>query len=180
VGWNPRPCQQLFNPGLQKNQWALSVRVIVICSGHGLLLQDSNKGFDHASTLPESIRTPITMIMFGVARALDCIETSDYVWQFCLVKNNEGVEMENFKHFAMGFNALSKKQLRLQLFFVYFHKKNVTEFPKIESFIVRSLDHIFKKWEVHWKKTYFFQFFDEPYGQHSLSLMTTHLLLITN
>jgi len=49
------PCQQFFNFELQNK--ALSVRVIVICSGHKLLWRDSDKGVGWASTQPESKRT---------------------------------------------------------------------------------------------------------------------------
>jgi len=46
----------IFQPcSAKKISKELSVKVIVICSGHKLLWQDSDKGVGHASTLPESI-----------------------------------------------------------------------------------------------------------------------------
>jgi len=58
------PCQQFFNPGLQKKiNKAFSVRVIVICSDHKLLWRDSYKGIGHASTLPEPILHKIIIIL---------------------------------------------------------------------------------------------------------------------
>jgi len=61
-------CQQFFNPRLQNkiNNKALSVRVIVICSGHKHLWRDSYKGVGHASTLLESILHKIIIIIIMV------------------------------------------------------------------------------------------------------------------
>jgi len=56
------PWKQFFNPGKKINK-ALSVRVIVICSGHKLLWRDSYKGVDRASILPESILHKIIIII---------------------------------------------------------------------------------------------------------------------
>jgi len=53
-----RPCQQC-----KKINKALSVRVIVSCSGHKLLWQNSFKGVGCASTSPESILHKIIIII---------------------------------------------------------------------------------------------------------------------
>jgi len=58
-------CQQFFNPGLQKKlNKALSVRVIIICSDHRLLWQDSYKDVDPALTLEESILHKMIIMIY--------------------------------------------------------------------------------------------------------------------
>jgi len=54
----------IFQPRIAKKiNKALSVRVIVICSGHKLLWPDSYKGVGRASTLTESILHKIIIII---------------------------------------------------------------------------------------------------------------------
>jgi len=55
---------EIFYPRIAKKiNMALSVRVIVICSDHRFLRQDSYKGVGHVSTLPESILCKIIIII---------------------------------------------------------------------------------------------------------------------
>jgi len=64
VSSHPRPpmpeipshvCQQFFNPRFQNINMAPSAKVLVICSDHWLLWQDSYNYVDHTSTSDESI-----------------------------------------------------------------------------------------------------------------------------
>jgi len=57
----------IFHPEIAKtiSRKALSVRVILICSGHRLLRRDSDKGFDYASTSPESLLHQIIIAIRG-------------------------------------------------------------------------------------------------------------------
>jgi len=59
------PCQQFFNPGLEKINKALSGMVKVICWDHNLQCRDSYKGVGCASTLPESILHKIIIIFIS-------------------------------------------------------------------------------------------------------------------
>jgi len=71
------PCQQFFNPGLQKKiNKALSVRVIVICSDHKHLWRDSYKGVGHTSTLLESILHKIIIIIIKYKSQLQVIRVA--------------------------------------------------------------------------------------------------------
>jgi len=59
----------IFQPRIAKKiNKALSVRVIVICSGHKLLWRDSYKDVGCASTLPESILHKIMIIIMAGRR----------------------------------------------------------------------------------------------------------------
>jgi len=54
----------IFQPRIAKKiNKALSVRVIVICSGHKLLWRDSYKGVGCTSTSPESVLHKIIIII---------------------------------------------------------------------------------------------------------------------
>jgi len=82
-----RPCQQFFNPGLQKKiNKALSVRVIVICSDHRVLWRDSCKGVDRALKPDESILHKIIIIIINLRH-----QTSSFkLWE--VVKFNKTFE----------------------------------------------------------------------------------------
>jgi len=54
-----RPCQQFFNPALQKNQQG------TLSQGNSNLRPDSYQGFDCASTSDESILHKIIIIYFN-------------------------------------------------------------------------------------------------------------------
>jgi len=58
------PCQHFFNPKLQKKTKALSVRVIVICSGHILLWRDSYRCADHSLTCSSLYLTRLLLLLY--------------------------------------------------------------------------------------------------------------------
>jgi len=70
----------IFQPRIAKKiNKALSVRVILICSGHKHLSQDSYKGVGHASTLLECILHKIIIIIIRINSQASLVKFKSYM-----------------------------------------------------------------------------------------------------
>jgi len=101
----------IFQPQIAKiiNK-ALSVRVIVICSGHKLLWRDSYKSVGHASTLPKSITHKIIIIINLSIAHLGYI----FIFQMILFLKFKTLKeiLTDFWTFMSSFWVLISKDLR--------------------------------------------------------------------